>query len=82
MGIYNLSDMKQLIGSTKSLKSIENASVVLKQKTGLTIDEYGTTRLYSNHIEMLNDFTGDSSERKDIFLKAIDSNIGLLIEGD
>ena len=83
LDIYNLLDKTEFLGSVDSLNSIENALIIFNSKTGLTIDEYGTTRLYLDHIRLLQDLIKDkSNDWSNIFKRAIDSEIGLVIEGD
>lgn len=83
LDIYNLSNKAELLGTVESLVLIENELIIFKSKTGLTIDEYGTTRLYLDHIRLLYNLKKNNpNDWTDIFKRAIDSEIGLLIEGD
>ena len=82
LDIYNLSDKTILIASLESIDSISIGLKELEMKTGQTIDEYGTTRIYLEQLVLLDKFTDEKSEWKPIFKIAIDSGHGLLIEGD
>ena len=54
-----------------------------KSSTGIIIDEYGTTRLYFDHVKLLLELISkETSDFKGILKKAVELKIGLLIEGD
>lgn len=84
--IYNLSNTKEYIGSIKSLNLIETELDLFQKKTGLTIDSYGTTRLYLDHIKLLVELMESNKNElrniKSILMNAIENEHGLLIEGD
>jgi len=82
LDIYLSSDKSTLISTIDSITVIEKELDIFEQKTGITIDEYGKTNLYLDHIKLLNSLIKTSNEWKVIFSKAIDLNSGLIIEGD
>jgi len=82
MDIYNLNYKKEHLGSLDSLCSIEKELIIFKNKTGVVIDEYGTTRLYLDHVKILVSLINADNEWKKIFTKAIEEGHGLLVEGD
>jgi len=82
MDIYLSSDKSNLISTIDSITAIEKELNIFKQKTGITIDEYGKTNLYLDHIKLLSSLIKGSNEWTIIFSKAIDLNSGLIIEGD
>jgi hypothetical protein len=82
MDIYLSTDKSNLISTIDSITVIEKELNVFEQKTGITIDEYGKTNLYVDHIKLLNSLIKESNEWTMIFQKAIDLNSGLIIEGD
>lgn len=82
LDIYFSNDKRRLISSIDSINDIQKELSIFQQKTGITIDEYGTTNLYINHIELLNDLIKKQNDWSKVFQKAIDINVGLTIEGD
>lgn len=82
MDIYKLGDKNQYLGSIDSLTSIEGVLEVFTSKTGLTIDEYGNTRLHLDHVKLLCALVASPNEWKTMFEKAIKDQDGLWIVGD
>ena len=82
MDIYFSSDKTKLVLTIDSLKSIENELITFEKQTGIVIDEYGKTNLYLDHIKLLYKLIDKPNEWKTIFEKAIETNSGLVIEGD
>ncbi len=82
MEVYLLSDPKKFLDTLETLDSIQKALEILYHKTGLRIDEYGTTRLYLDHVKLLDGHTDTNSPWKKIFQDAIQQESGILIIGD
>lgn len=82
LDIYLSVDRTNLISTIDSIKLIEEELKILREKTGVIIDEYGTTKLHLDHIKLLIEIIKTSNEWTIVFQKAIDSNSGLIIEGD
>ena len=54
----------------------------VENKIGITIDEYGKTNLYFEHIKLLNNLIYGQNEWNIIFKRAIEKKCGIIIEGD
>ena len=80
--IYLLKQPKECIATLESIDSIASALDVLYQKTGLSIDEYGDTKLSWDHIHLLMQHTDDSSEWKTVLERCSEEQVGLFIVGD
>jgi hypothetical protein len=82
LDIYNLNNQSEHLGCIESLDSINIELKLLEEKTGVTIDEYATTRLYLDHIKFLNNILSDGAELKQFLETAIKGEHGLKLEGD
>ncbi|WP_196890106.1 hypothetical protein [Aureivirga sp. CE67] len=82
MEVYNLSNRNELIAVIEELDSIRVPLEKLKEKSGIEIDEYGTSRLYLDHIKFIISCGVQSNQWKEIFEIAIKEKCGLLIIGD
>jgi len=83
MEFYDLVDKSNFLGKIDSINIIEKELILFESKTGILIDEYGTTRLYLDNIKLLYKLIENKpNEISKILKTAIDSQIGILIEGD
>ena len=82
MDIYCSNEKSVLITTIENLSSIEKPLIQFKNRTGITIDEYGKTNLYFEHIKLLNKLISGQNEWNIIFKRAIEKKCGIIIEGD
>lgn len=82
MEIYLTINKNVIIAEIETTQSIEKELKVLESKSGVTIDEYGRTILYFDHIKLLNDLIRVENEWKIVFEKAITKKSNMIIEGD
>lgn len=82
MDVYLWNDKREFLRTIDSLKLLEEALAKLKEKTGISFDEYSDVKLYIEHIKILNQHLRFKGEWKEIFEKAINNNTGLIIIGD
>ena len=82
LDIYLALNKNEIIATIDSLQSIEIALEEFSKKTGITIDPYGTTHLYADHIQLIFSLIPKPNQWTIVFQKALDANTGLIIEGD
>jgi len=91
MDIYSSSDKKNPLVSLSGsdIRSIEKAISMLKEKTGVYLDPYGTTKIYPDHGKILLSIIVNNKEKTktimrfmDIINEYITKNDILIFEGD
>jgi hypothetical protein len=84
--VYNLTNPKEYLGSIEDFTLIETELNLFKRKTGIMIDQYGTTRLYFDHVKLLVELIKTNKKEinniKSILKLAVENEHSLLFEGD
>lgn len=75
MDIYNSNDENYLITTNENINSIKKQLLKFKNRTRFTIDEYGKTNLYFEHIVLLNTLISEQNEWNIILKKVIKKNV-------
>jgi hypothetical protein len=82
MDVYLWNEKRLFLARIDSLDGLENALIILKEKTGVIIDEYGDSKIYLEHVQILDEYIDSNSAWKEVLQSALENQCGLIVIGD